>query len=276
MEKNNNPFTMGTNGEGKSMRLITPEGHLDGPAPKGKEILPCTLHGEMVGAFLDPPPLCITDVHRRTLALLEKGRVLVIYIDGLGYDLYRRAPLPFIRETFCCTAARSVFPPLTQPCMASMLTGALPDAHGICSRRDHRPGIPSLMKVPGSVLVEADSAPLCLEQPPVLTVPEPGETVDAAVLRAALPLAAGDAPLLIVHFHGLDDAEHDVGDDAIRLAGKLHEIDDAVRALCAAFTGTAILCADHGVHAEDGAGTHGSFDYRDMFVPYGEATLCRD
>lgn len=258
------------------MRLITPEGNLDGPASVGQKILPCVLRGETVGGFSDPPPLCITDVYRRALALLGKGRVLVVYIDGLGYDLYRRAQLPFIRGTFRCAAARSVFPPLTQPCMASMLTGVLPDAHGIFSRRDHRPRLPSLLSVPGSVLVEADSAPLCLERPPVLTVPEPGETVDAAVLRAAIPLAAGDAPLLIVHFHGLDDAEHAVGDDAIRLAGKLCELDEAVRALCAAFTGTAILCADHGVHAEGGAGAHGSFDFRDMFVPYGEASLCRD
>lgn len=258
------------------MRFITPEGNLSGPAPRGHDTLPCVLRGETVGAFLDPPPLCITDVYRRALALLRSRRVLVIYIDGLGYDLYRRVPLPFIRETFCCAATRSVFPPLTQPCMASMLTGTLPDAHGIFTRRDHRPRLPSLLSVPGSVLVEADSAPLCLEQPPVLTVPAPGESTDAAVLRAALPLAAGDAPLLIVHFHGLDDEEHAVGDDAARLAGKLREIDDAVRALCAAFTGTAILCADHGVHAEGGAGAHGSFDYRDMFVPYGEATLCGD
>ena len=73
------------------MRFITPEGNLSGPMPAGHDVLPCTLYGERVGAFLDPPPLCITDVHRRALALLRQGRVLVIYIDGLGYDLYRRA-----------------------------------------------------------------------------------------------------------------------------------------------------------------------------------------
>ena len=73
------------------MRFITPEGNLSGPMPAGHDVLPCTLRGERVGAFLDPPPLCITDVHRRALALLRQGRVLVIYIDGLGYDLYRRA-----------------------------------------------------------------------------------------------------------------------------------------------------------------------------------------
>lgn len=258
------------------MRFITPEGNLSGPVPAGHEVLPCTLGGENIGMFLDPPPMCITDVHCRALALLKKGHVLVIYIDGLGYDLYRRAQLPLIRQTFRCTAARSVFPPLTQPCMASMLTGVMPDEHGIFTRRDHRPRVPSLMSVPGCVLIEADSAPLMLEHPPILTVPERGETTDAAVLRAALPLAAGNAPLLIVHFHGLDDEEHAVGDDEKRLAGKLRELDEAVCALCAAFAGTAILCADHGVHAEGGAGSHGCFDFRDMFVPYGEASLCRD
>ena len=86
------------------MRFITPEGNLSGPMPAGHDVLPCTLRGERVGAFLNPPPLCITDVHRRALALLRQGRVLVIYIDGLGYDLYRRAQLPFIRKTFRCAA----------------------------------------------------------------------------------------------------------------------------------------------------------------------------
>lgn len=255
------------------MRIITPQQNLEDAVPSGGVLLPCTLRGAAVGAFLDPPPVCITDVYHRALSLLPCGRVMVIYIDGLGYDLYRRASLPFIHRTFDCTAARSVYPPLTQPCMASMLTGEIPDVHGIYTRRDHRPRVPSLLRVPGSVLIEGDCAPLSLEHPPVLTLPEPGETVDAAVLQAALPHAAGDAPLLIVHFHGLDDEEHHVGDDEKLLSGKLRELDVAVRQLCSVFSGTALLCADHGVHAENGAGAHGSFDYRDMFVPYGEATL---
>ena len=112
-----------------------------------------------------------------------------------------------------------------------------------------------------------------LEKPPVLTLPGPGETVDGAVLKAALPLCRGEAPLLIVHFHGLDDREHDVGDQARLLANKLRELDKAVEQLCAAFHGHVILCADHGAHRSGKGGEHGSFTRHDMYVPLGEADV---
>ena len=256
------------------MRVITPFGHLDDDSirPDDPRLTLCRDSGQIVGAFLDAPQ-GITAVYDRALAALDRGRVLIVYIDGLGYVLYGRAALPFIKRTFCCEPARSAYPPLTQPCMASMLTGVWPDRHGIFSRRDHRPAAPSLMAVPGAVWIEADTAPLTLEKPPILTLPRQGESADEAVLRAALDAVQTDAPLVIVHFHGLDDLEHDVGDDLVSLQAKLAELDRAVQSLCSSFHGTAILCADHGAHCEADGGAHGAFDYRDMFVPLGEAVL---
>lgn len=258
------------------MRVITPFENIDGFPDDGRGVMPCVHRGEVVGGFLGAPRRAVTDVYARSMSALERGRVLVLYIDGLGYALYHRAAqahMPYAAHLFACEPARTAYPPLTQPCMASMLTGVWPDVHGIHTRRDHRPLVPSLLAVPGAVLVEADCAPLALEREPVLTLPEPGEDVDDAVLRAALPVVHGDAPLTIVHFHGLDDMEHEAGDDETRLAPKLRALDGAVRLLTEGFCGTAILCADHGAHREDGAGSHGRFDYRDMFVPYGEVFL---
>lgn len=256
------------------MRVITPLCNLDHfpDRPDCPALTLCREKTRIVGAFYLAPQ-GITAVYDRALAALGTGRVLIVYIDGLGYSLYDRSRLPFIKRTFACTPARSAYPPLTQPCMASMLTGVWPDAHGIFSRRDHKPASPSLMAVPGAIWIEADTAPLTLEKPPILTLPRQDEDVDGAVLRAALPAVQTDAPLVIVHFHGLDDLQHDVGDDLPRLQAKLTWLDHAVEHLCAAFHGTAILCADHGVHREGDAGAHGAFDYRDMFVPLGEAVL---
>lgn len=254
------------------MRAITPLSQFPVP-PYSPALTPCRFAGQVVGAFFLVPQTAVTDVHARTLAALAHGRVLVLYIDGLGYSLYTRARLPFIHRMFACVSARTAYPPLTQPCMASMLTGTWPDVHGVLSRRDHTPRVPSLLAQPGAVLVEADSAPLCLEREPVLTLPEGDEGVDAAVLRAALPLVRGDAPLVLVHFHGLDDLEHEYGDDPKALAPKLLELDRAAQALCEAFHGTVILCADHGAHRDGEAAGHGVFDYRDMFVPLGEVTV---
>lgn len=255
------------------MHVITPLSHLgDAAFPSDAPLHPCVHEGHTLGAFYLPGSATILDVHTRTRAAMERGRVLLLYLDGLGYSLYTRAVLPFIKRTFACVSARTVYPPLTQPCMASMLTGVWPQVHGIFSRRQHVPRVPSLLSLPGAVLIEGDCAPLALEKDPILTLPREGEDTDDAVFRAALPFVKGDAPLVIVHFHGLDDWAHDVGDDVCALAPKLLQLDNHVQALCDAFHGTIILCADHGVHKEGDGGAHGLFDYRDMFIPLGEVT----
>lgn len=256
------------------MRVVTPWLDLPNvPDAWCRRLTACHAGAQTAGAFFPRPRHEITQVHDLALTALARGRVMVIYIDGLGYSLYRRATLPAIKKRFRCRRARTAFPPLTQPCMASMLTGLWPAQHGIWSRRDHHPRGASLLAVPGAVLVEADSPPLSLEKPPVLTLPGSGETVDGAVLKAALPLCRGEAPLLIVHFHGLDDREHDVGDQPRLLADKFRELDKAVEQLCAAFHGHVILCADHGAHRSGKGGEHGSFTRHDMYVPLGEADV---
>ncbi len=256
------------------MRVVTPWLDLPNvPDAWCRRLTACHAGAQTAGAFFPRPRHEITQVHDLALTALARGRVMVIYIDGLGYSLYRRATLPAIKKRFRCRRARTAFPPLTQPCMASMLTGLWPAQHGIWSRRDHHPRGASLLAVPGAVLVEADSPPLSLEKLPVLTLPGPGETVDGAVLKAALPLCRGEVPLLIVHFHGLDDREHDVGDQPRLLANKLRELDKAVGQLCAAFHGHVILCADHGAHRSGKGGEHGSFTRHDMYVPLGEADV---
>lgn len=256
------------------MRVVTPWLDLPNvPDAWCRRLTACHAGAQTAGAFFPRPRHEITQVHDLALTALARGRVMVIYIDGLGYSLYRRATLPAIKKRFRCRRARTAFPPLTQPCMASMLTGLWPAQHGIWSRRDHHPRGASLLAVPGAVLVEADSPPLSLEKPPVLTLPGSGETVDGAVLKAALPLCRGEAPLLIVHFHGLDDREHDVGDQPRLLANKLRELDKAVEQLCAAFHGHVILCADHGAHRSGKGGEHGNFTRHDMYVPLGEADV---
>lgn len=256
------------------MRVVTPWLDLPNvPDAWCRRLTACHAGAQTAGAFFPRPRHEITQVHDLALTALARGRVMVIYIDGLGYSLYRRATLPAIKKRFRCRRARTAFPPLTQPCMASMLTGLWPAQHGIWSRRDHHPRGASLLAVPGAVLVEADSPPLSLEKPPVLTLPGSGETVDGAVLKAALPLCRGEAPLLIVHFYGLDDREHDVGDQPRLLADKFRELDKAVEQLCAAFHGHVILCADHGAHRSGKGGEHGSFTRHDMYIPLGEADV---
>lgn len=256
------------------LNVITPQMNLPESRFDACKLTYCNTNGvlhalreDAVGAYYCPPRACITDI--AGMARAASGRVLILYIDGLGYDLCRRACLPYIKQQFRIQVARSIFPPLTQPAMASILTGVTPDKHGVHSRRDHRVQCPSLLALSGAVLIEADSAPLCLEVPPQLTLPDQYGNADQPVFDQTKAALAQGSPLVIAHFHGLDDMEHDHGDDLHYVQAKLTELDGYVQLLCDGFEGITILCSDHGVHSDAKGGSHGQFDYRDMFVPLG-------
>lgn len=253
-----------------ALPVISPDGMISADALPAAAVS-CQLNGQTVGYFLDSTSRCITDVARLTEQFLQSDAVMILYIDGLGWDLFRRSDLPFIKYRFSCECAQTTFPPVTHSTMASMMTGEHPDRHGIISRRCHSVGVPSLLRHEESLLIEADEELIRLEKPAVLTLPEANETKDHAVLTAALQQLNAHPRLIIVHFHGLDDLEHDHGDDLSFLTDKLYELDTACAELCSHFKGTVILCADHGVHSENGTGHHGDFDYRDMYIPLGVA-----
>lgn len=54
------------------------------------------------GAFFRVPAMKLPRCMIWALTALARGRVMVIYIDGLGYSLYRRATLPAIKKRFRC------------------------------------------------------------------------------------------------------------------------------------------------------------------------------
>ena len=67
-----------------------------------------------------------------------KGRLLVWYLDGFGYRMYEYAKdagcLTYIAGAFDVSPVSSVSPPLTAPALATMLTGLLPQEHGVTDR----------------------------------------------------------------------------------------------------------------------------------------------
>src|SRR5688572_17406387 len=62
-------------------------------------------------------------------------RLLIVSIDGLGGDLLLKARVPEIRRLMKRGAytlqARTIDPPYTVPAHVSMLTGVLPETHGV-------------------------------------------------------------------------------------------------------------------------------------------------
>ena len=96
------------------MRVVTPWLDLPNvPDAWCRRLTACHAGAQTAGAFFPRPRHEITQVHDLALTALARGRVMVIYIDGLGYSLYRRATLPAIKKRFRCHRARTAFPPLT-------------------------------------------------------------------------------------------------------------------------------------------------------------------
>ena len=72
------------------------------------DALPCLFQGRVVGYFQSAPAHAVTDVFFRAREALAHGRVMILYIDGLVYSLYRRAALPKIKRRFDCRSAQCI------------------------------------------------------------------------------------------------------------------------------------------------------------------------
>lgn len=92
-----------------------------------------------------PPPMRTPAVPNRT-ALSECAapeHVLLISIDGLRPEFYQdsRWPAPTLRwlveKGVAARATRSVFPTVTYPSHTTMVTGVLPDAHGVLANQEY-------------------------------------------------------------------------------------------------------------------------------------------
>ena len=78
-------------------------------------------------------------------------RLLLISLDGLWEkDISSLEKLPYIgaliRRGTVCTKVQTVYPALTYPVHATLLTGCRPQAHGIAHNQPFTPGIPSQRK----------------------------------------------------------------------------------------------------------------------------------
>jgi hypothetical protein len=210
----------------------------------------------------------ITETSSDALRFLAQGqRVMVIELDGLGWEMLQQADAPFL-ESLRPGEALAAFPPISPVGLASMLTGVTPDAHGVHDRENRRMAREDMFaKAKGMgktrAYIEGSHALLNTSLAPVLSLN------DAEALANAQQALEGNPDLLFVHFHGIDETAHEYGPYAEQTIQKIREIDGYARALTENFDGRVIITADHGLHeAGDGGGDHGQFLPEDMIVPY--------
>ncbi len=258
--------------------------HLEVEAPELLERVQASITdiAPTVAAVLDlPPPSLSTG---RPLTSESAERVALILLDGFGYVRYTEALeeglIPHLNALGEPLVALTTYPPITSVSMASLLTGAPPQGHGVDRRGIRSTDVETLFDVAASaglstVAVEGESLAFSLRGADLdlsADLDGDGSTDDNVLSNTLRALADGPPDILYVHFHGIDDAGHSYGPGAPEERVAIAEEDMAVmRILELLPEGTlVIIFADHGMHEvdEEGrAGNHGHLVERDMFIP---------
>ena len=217
-------------------------------------------------------------------------RALIYCPDAIGAALLREHP-EFIERLLLSAPTvvrlRSMLPPKTPVCFASMFTGALPEAHGI--EGPVRPVLTgdtlfdALVRAGRRVAIVAvkdSSIDLIFRNRPLDYF---AEEYDPAVTTRALRLLAADRHDLIVAYHQeYDDTLHRLSSRCPEaIAAATRHVDSfaalaaAARQAWAGRPGLAWFAPDHGAHDIDGRGTHGNDIPDDMdlthFISFGRA-----
>jgi len=228
----------------------------------------------------------LTQATGRPLEALSDRHVLILLLDGLGYQHYVRARqeglIPNLAALGEPLLGLTTYPPVTSVSMASLLTGAPPQVHGAWRRGIRQTEVETLFDAASAaglyaVAVEGESLPFNLRNAEIRLSgdrDENGSTDDNVLANALTTLDAGMPDLLVVHFHGIDNAEHTYGPGAPEELAAAHKVDSAVGQIVRALPENTLVLvlADHGQHLvaadEEGrVGNHGSLIGSDMFIP---------
>lgn len=240
---------------------------------------------DLTGVIYDPPEYTNMDVYRLAAQYLSGGeRVLILYLDGFGYQSYLYARqqglipnLSALEPHVSC----AMMPSITPVNYAAMVTGKAPADNGITARGLHDLKCDTIFDLAVSqgkstFIAEGNAQILRFNVPQELNLDmdEDGDT-DTEVMECALAGLA-DAELALVHLHGIDDSGHAYGPRDEKTLAKIAQTDAWYAQLAQNWDGRIIVCADHGQHANDGTGdayyadkrgVHGAFTAEDLLVP---------
>lgn len=253
-------------------------------APSGRLLVAGREQGPVAGIILDPPRASVRDVAALVRNDLAAGtKVLVVCLDGFGWDQYvarrRSGDTPHLAGLSVAKAA-TVFPTITPVTFAAMVSGEDPATTGVHDRSSHTLSCPTVFgwaedHGKRTSLIEGDLGALDLTANTVLNTDADGDgfTDDEVFMAAKSRLVEGQPDLMLVHFHGIDDAAHADGPFSAATAGRVRSQDAMVGRLMKLWKGRVVVVADHGLHAVDDTsgdgsrGEHGAFRAEDLFVP---------
>lgn len=231
-----------------------------------------------IGIIEAPPSKSITDIKQYVLSSIDKeNKVLIIYIDGLGYELYERAMeegnIPYMASLDKGIKALTVYPPITDVAFASMVTGETPKYTGIHNREKRPLLAPTIFdmayeKGKTSKVIEGNIRILTCDVETILNIDEnKNGTIDDEIYRSAMTELKAPPNILLVHFHSYDDMGHKYGPSSKKALEQLRILDSYVESMVKDYTGDIIITSDHGMHDVEDGGNHGDFLSLDLFIP---------
>lgn len=232
-----------------------------------------------IGIVENPPQENIMSIYEKALeSLNDDKKVLIVYIDGLGYDLYEKAIekgfVPHISSMGTAVKALTVYPTITDVTFASMVTGTTPVHTGIMSREKKLLKIPTIFDKAAemgktSKVIEGNMQIIIDEVETILNIDENNNgTIDDEIYKRALEEMKNPPDILLIHFHSYDDFAHKYGPSSEKALSQLNMLDSYVKELVDRFDGNVIITSDHGMHDDnEGRGLHGSFREEDLFIP---------
>jgi hypothetical protein len=212
---------------------------------------------------------------------LDNGeKVLTVLVDGLSleqiiYFTSQGHNLGIFNDNF--SIAASVNPAISNVALASIITGQSPYATGITARNNRNMLTSDIFDYALSlgktaVYIEGNATLVNTNINQILSLPNANGCTDESVLLNALNTRQTNPDLLFVHFHGVDDINHEFSPKSDEALQRILDTALFIEALLEGFTGRVIIVSDHGQFTVDTNGTltgnHGVFSIEDMFVPY--------
>lgn len=216
----------------------------------------------VLAVWSDYPEIGLKDIYHKTLDSLKNDRTMAIFIDGLGWHLL---------ENYCAVnnldlaemkylPTRSVYPSKTKYAYYTLGTGEyLPE---------DSPGqiYPDKAFLNG-VIIEEEKCYYTSPTAVLLNVDENDNgTIDDEIFDSAMKYIQDEKKLFIlVHFHSVDDMNHEYGPYSQESMNQLKVIFDYTQKLIDTFVGRVIIFSDHGAHSYlNQGGTHGSVKAEDI------------
>ncbi len=238
-------------------------------------VAPTVLTSMNISHSIKEPPLARTSVQR----------VIVLEVDGLGWDILGKMPGPQ-REMVSqgnASPALTAFPPRTPTGTAMAITGHDMLHNGILSPQDReliRPTFLEMGEAAGYSTVWLEGDRSILSSMTELNADMNGDgSSDDEILSALLGHIDNGTDMVLAHFHSVDDEVHDGGTASEGAALAMSRVASSIGVVIERLRGSStptllIIFSDHGLHdVAGGKGEHGSFRHEDMYAMTAFATF---